>query len=219
MIRTDHKLRGEFLLISLLLFFVALPFLENNTTGEFILVLTQYLTLVAATVQLAAQRKVFKAAIPLGGLSMLLLMASHFHPVQPLLIANSLALMLFLGLVCISLFNYLGQTGRIDNGRIYASVSLYLLLGMFWYCLYSLINHVQPGSFASSGATIQGKAFPSTLLYFSLATLTTLGYGDVVAVGAVPRMFATLEAVAGVLYIAITVARLVSAYQRTHGEG
>ena len=54
----------------------------------------------------------------------------------------------------------------------------------------------------------------SELLYFSLATLTTLGYCDVVPVYNEVRMLAVLESVAGVLYVAITVAILVSSYRR-----
>jgi voltage-gated potassium channel len=56
------------------------------------------------------------------------------------------------------------------------------------------------------------------LLYFSLVTLTTLGYGDLLPVTPFARIVAALEAVTGVLYIAITVARLVAAYQRTENE-
>jgi Ion channel len=62
---------------------------------------------------------------------------------------------------------------------------------------------------------LSGRVEPSRLLYFSLATLTTLGYGDIVAVRPSARMFATLEAAAGVLYIAIFVASLVASYQST----
>jgi voltage-gated potassium channel Kch len=58
----------------------------------------------------------------------------------------------------------------------------------------------------------------ATLLYFSLVTLTTLGYGDLLPVTPFARIVAALEAVTGVLYIAITVARLVAAYQRTENE-
>lgn len=60
----------------------------------------------------------------------------------------------------------------------------------------------------------------SELLYFSLVTLSTIGYGDVVPVSGEARMLAALEGVTGVLYVAITVALLVSAYkqQGTSGE-
>ena len=50
----------------------------------------------------------------------------------------------------------------------------------------------------------------ATILYFSLATLTTTGYGDIVAVDPFARSFANLEAVLGQFYLAITVARLVT---------
>jgi hypothetical protein len=49
----------------------------------------------------------------------------------------------------------------------------------------------------------------TTLLYFSFATLTTLGYGDIVPTSPISRMLASLEAIAGQLYLAVLVARLV----------
>ena len=55
----------------------------------------------------------------------------------------------------------------------------------------------------------------ATFLYFSLVTLTTLGYGDIVPISPPARIFAAMEAATGVLYIAITVARLVAGYQKT----
>ena len=74
---------------------------------------------------------------------------------------------------------------------------------------------MQPASFQQ---TLTGAAHPRVdLLYFSLVTLTTLGYGDIVPVGEEVRMLAVLEAVAGVLYVAITVALLVSV--RIPGQG
>jgi len=91
-------------------------------------------------------------------------------------------------------------------------------LGIEWYALYSLLNAIQPGSFAEAGVTLVDRVHGSKFLYFSLATLTTLGYGDIVAVRPAARMLAALEAAAGVLYIAITVARLVASYQTISRE-
>jgi len=127
-------------------------------------------------------------------------------------------LALFLALVSVSLFAYLGRSGQITTGRIYVSVSLYFLLAMVWFAIYSLLDAIHPGSFAEAGATLVGRVAPSKILYFSLTTLTTLGYGDIVAVGPIARMTAALEAAVGVLYIAITVARLVASYQTRNRE-
>ena len=48
------------------------------------------------------------------------------------------------------------------------------------------------------------------MLYFSVTTLTTTGYGDIVAVDPFARSLANLEAVIEQFYLAITVARLVT---------
>ena len=53
------------------------------------------------------------------------------------------------------------------------------------------------------------------MLYFSLTTLTTLGFGDIVPISPPAKMVAALEATSGVFYVAITVARLVASYQTT----
>jgi Ion channel len=50
----------------------------------------------------------------------------------------------------------------------------------------------------------------ATMLYFSLATLTTTGYGEIVPVNQFARSLANLEPVIRPFYLAITVARLVT---------
>ena len=52
------------------------------------------------------------------------------------------------------------------------------------------------------------------LLYFSLVTLTTLGYGDITPLGAVARIWSALEALVGTLYLAVLISRLVGIYRR-----
>jgi len=128
-------------------------------------------------------------------------------------------LALFFLLVSVSLFAYLGQESSFTNSKLYVTVSLYFLLGLTWFAIYHVIHIIQPGSFLELGAPIVGKAHWSTFLYFSLTTLTTLGYGDIVAAKPTARMFAVLEAAVGVLYIAITVARLVSAANKDKETG
>jgi hypothetical protein len=69
-----------------------------------------------------------------------------------------------------------------------------------------------PGAFNIQGplALGGGEALQSHLFYFSFVTLTTLGYGDIVAVHPMARMLVILEGVAGQLFPAILIARLVS---------
>jgi hypothetical protein len=203
--------RSKFLLISIVMFFVLAPLIEDREVGALALIFNLYITLVASTIELAENRVLLWSAIPIAGSSMFLLLFSHYHHTPAFLVANGLVLALFFLLVSASLFAYLGKTGSFTNSRLYISVSLYFLLALTWFAIYHVINLVQPGSFMEAGAPITGEAHWSTFLYFSLCTITTLGYGDIVAVRPTARMLAVLEASAGVLYIAITVSRLVAA--------
>lgn len=58
-------------------------------------------------------------------------------------------------------FAHLGQPGQITRARLYVSVSLYFLLGLSWFGLYTFLNAIQPGAFAESGATLVGRVAPS----------------------------------------------------------
>jgi len=83
---------------------------------------------------------------------------------------------------------------------------------MQWFALYSAIDVFLPGSFLRSASIATDRQ--AELLYFSLVTLSTVGYGDIVPLNGEVRMLAALEGVTGVLYVAITVALLVSSYKQ-----
>jgi len=208
-----YRLRAFFLLCSILLFFVATPFVENREGGRTLVVLNLYLTLVAATLQLSEKRRLFLLAVSLSSASIGLLWLAEVYPSRAFSIASHVSLIAFVGLVCVSLFIYLGKKGTIDRERIVVSVCLYFLIALFWFAVFGLTDVVHPASFADAGVTLTGAIPPSKLLYFSMTCLTTSGFGDIVAIQPPARMLASLDAASGVLYIAITVARLVASYQ------
>jgi hypothetical protein len=117
----------------------------------------------------------------------------------------------FFALTAVRLFSYLHNSRSISLAELNTAVSIYLLLGATWAALYGVIENLHPGSFQLGGHVTDR---PSDLIYFSLVTLTTIGYGDIVPLTGEARMLAALEGVTGVLYVAITVAILVSGYRR-----
>jgi Ion channel len=207
----NRERRSKLLLASIILFYILPALSEDRDVGKLAILLVLYVALAAAAMELAEHRALFWSCIPLAVISMVLLALGQYFPNHFVLVARGVALAAFFSLVSISLFIYLGRAREITSGGIYISVSLYFLLGMSWFAIYSVINLAQPGSFVELGQPMPQNAPWSTILYFSLTTLTTLGYGDIVAVKPAARMFATLESAAGVLYVAITVSRLVAA--------
>lgn len=93
--------------------------------------------------------------------------------------------------------------------HVYAALDAYLLAGVFCGMLHFEIEHAWPGSYVASGAAL--PEFPlRTAIYFSFVTLATLGYGDIVPQSDVARGVTVVEAIAGQLYLAVLIARLVS---------
>ena len=66
------------------------------------------------------------------------------------------------------------------------------------------------GAFVNVVTPSGGPEEVATMLYFSLTTLTTTGYGDIVPVDPFARSLANLESVLGQFFLAITVTRLVT---------
>ena len=103
------------------------------------------------------------------------------------------------------------QDGPVTAHRIRGAVAGYLLLGTLFAKTYALIHYLLPGAFNVPATLTQyygetGEAF----YYFSIVTLTTVGFGDVTAVAPLARSFVMAEALIGQLYPAILIARLVS---------
>jgi hypothetical protein len=100
--------------------------------------------------------------------------------------------------------------GRITYRRLQGAVVVYLSFAAIFASAYTLIWVLKPGAFAHLDIATPGDSEAAAMLYFSLTTLTTTGYGDIIAVDPFARSLANLESVIGVFYVAITVARLVT---------
>lgn len=101
-------------------------------------------------------------------------------------------------------------TGSIDLNKLVGAVALYLILGMIWSVLYTIVLGIFPDAFRGIEPGPWYDNLPVTT-YFSFVTLTTLGYGDIVPVRPMAEILVVLEAVTGMFYLAVIVASLVGA--------
>jgi len=205
-----------FLLLSLFFVIVMYPFLDHRDARRLILGLLMFVPILLATVRLSQRKGWVWPTVLLMAATFIIGAASAVFPI-PILVGMKWAVMtVFFGLTVYGLFPYLRNARTVTDEHLYTAVSIYLLLGMQWFALYSAIDVFFPGSILHNGATTTDRS--SELLYFSLVTLSTIGYGDVVPLYGEVRMLAALEGVTGVLYVAITVALLVSAYKQQNGS-
>jgi hypothetical protein len=90
------------------------------------------------------------------------------------------------------------------------SISTYLLLGFTCGLFYIVLHDLQPNAFSfGAGAPVTETQTIPVLIYFSLTTLSTIGFGDITPVTLQARYVAVAEGITGQFYLAILVARLV----------
>lgn len=136
----------------------------------------------------------------------------------PLLVLSSFASITgFLLTAIFYTFKRIATENDVSANRIIGAIVVYLLLGVLWSVIYTMIELSWPNSFA--GFEVGGASqWDSEWLYFSFVTMTTLGFGDIAPVSALARVFTYMQAIFGQFYIAILVAGLVSGYISQRGE-
>lgn len=208
----DHYRHQPFIyfFVSILGLILLSPLVEEQVYGELLVRVLFTITMATAVWAASGQRKTLIVAVGLG-LPWLL-----FTWFGSGVLGNSLEVVARLLFVVFNMFVFVvilcrvTKSGVVDLNIICGSLGLYLLLAVNWGVTYVIIEGLFPGSFAANGTPIPWHKF----LYFSLTTITTLGYGDILPASPFARIWSTMEAVAGVLYMAVLVARLVSLYKK-----
>ena len=207
------RFSGVQFLSALILLIVTGPFIDEVEYG--ILIESVLITLV-----------LFSAVLAIGGRRRTLVLASvlvipalagkwvnYFRPdlVPPEIFLA--AAVLFTGYVVLHLFGFILRAPRVTMEVLCTAIANYLLLGLLWSFGYLLIARVNPDAFITSYGAASGHMLKgANSIYFSFATLCTVGYGDIVPASNVARMLAVLEAIVGMFYMTMLVARLVTLY-------
>ena len=166
-------------------------------------------------------RWIFRASLSLFSLSLFFTAISTVSGKTALVIGGQICTVVLLILGTYACFRAIFESGRIDEGRIFASLSLYLLFGVLFALIFAVIEEYMPGSFHDPD-TLSPDTVTRPLLqhfYFSFVTLATLGYGDIVPISGPAKGMAILEAVIGQMYLVVVVSRLVSLYGRSESKG
>lgn len=121
---------------------------------------------------------------------------------------QALFVILSFGMLALVILGQVFRDGPVTYHRIQGAIAAYLLLGATWAGAYELTALHFPDAF--TGSLDSGNGISNNWLYFSYATLSTVGYGDIAAHHPIARYLAVTEALVGQLYPAILIARLVS---------
>src|SRR5947208_16038565 len=201
------------LLIALALLFFFAPFVEAIKGGDIIVSLLLSLVLLSAVLAVASRGRMLAVAPLLAIPAVAGRWINHFHPhwLPPMIfLIAGIGLVAF---VVVNLLCFVLRAPSVNVEVLCASISAYLMLGLLWTMAYWLVDQLTPGgafSFNTNTGTRSMNGF--TGFYFSFITLSTVGYGDITPVSRIARWLAAMEAMTGLLYVAVLIARLVSLY-------
>jgi hypothetical protein len=153
-------------------------------------------------------------SIPAGFLSLGgYLLEGQFH--DRIVLVGHFMVAVFYAWAAVLIVSSLFRGQALSSDSIFGTVCGYLLLGMAWGVLYSMLDTVWPGSFEIGERLAEqvpaGHSRIHLFTYYSFITLTTVGYGDVTPLSTPARTCAWLEALTGQFYLAVLVAGLVGA--------
>lgn len=201
------------LLVALAALLICAPFVEELRGGHLILSALFSLVLLAAVFAVAARKRTLIIAIALAVPAITGRWINHFRPdlVHPAVFL--VCALLLLAFVITHLLRFILRAPVVTLEVLCASISVYLMLGLMWTIAYWLVDQLTPGgafSFNTNRGAQSMNGF--TGFYFSFITLSTVGYGDITPVSRFARWLAAMEAMVGLLYVAVLIARLVSLY-------
>ena len=199
------------LLLSLLLAILLTPVLDHDGWRRLVLAAVTFIPIVLSTVRLSQINLWRWPAVLLMLVNVIFVVAGNTFHSRALTGMRWVFLAAFFALTAVALFSYLRYSDIVTQAHLYTAVNIYLLLGLLWATLYLAIDAIYPGSIQMGSRPAERD---TELLYFSLITLSTIGYGDIVPLSGEARMLSALEGVTGVLYIAVTVAILVGRFER-----
>jgi voltage-gated potassium channel Kch len=192
------------------------PFVQRIPAGVLILDIVFLVILLSSIYAISERKKTFIISLILALAAFGSTVLNYSLMIVSLRLLAVSAYGLFFVLMAVTILSTIMKAKKVTTETIYASICVYLILGIIWTMLFSIIEIIEPGSFLSGGApVIDFHGDPVTrnvfanFIYYSFVTLTTLGYGDIIPASPHARALSSLEAVIGQLFIAVLIARLV----------
>ncbi len=200
-------------LVALVIMFITSPFLRLFRGGDLIEKAIGTLVLLSAVTAIGGRRRTLVTGALLVMPALAAKWIDHLRPgviPQEVIFASMLAFAVF---VVIHLLRFVLQAPRVNAEVLCAGIATFLMLGLCWAVVFTLVAKLDPGAFTFTlGHSQYNSMVGFEALYFSIGTLSGVCYGDIIPVSGGARMLALLEGMVGLFYLAVLISRLVSLY-------
>jgi hypothetical protein len=196
------------LLAAQLLAVVAYPFLDHSRVGSAVLGVLSMVAVALALWVVRSTPALTLIALGLGLPAVLMTMVEAAVPGEDWVVLTSALLHApFYFYVAYSTIRYLFDDDRVTTDELFAIGAAFTVVAWGFAYVFLAVTILAPGSIEPVG---HGTERFFDLLFFSFTNLTSVGLSDILPTGGEARSFVILEQVAGVMYVAMVISRLVA---------
>lgn len=190
--------------------FVNIPLSESQLLAPLVFAAAEFFLIISA-VLVASRNRVAAMAVLVSSVAALIgnTMRLENPTVFNILLGSSCSV-LFMAALGAVVWGAVFGPGRVTHHRIQGAIVLYLIVALAFAALYKIMITLIPGAISPLSAGSDLLVVGPRLLYFSLVTLTSTGYGDILPFHPIARSLANLETVIGQLFPATLLARIVT---------
>jgi membrane-bound ClpP family serine protease len=195
------------LLVGQLLAILAYPFLDTSTAGRALLGVLQMVLVFVAAAAVRNTPALNYVALWLGLPAMVFAVLEAVQPTTSWIVLVSACVHVpFYLYVSYALIRYLFHDDRVTRDELFATAAAFTVVAWAFAYVYAAVQVIWPDSFVGES----GETLPwFDLLFLSFTNLTSVGLSDVLPVDPHARSVVMIEQIAGVLYVALVIARLV----------
>ncbi len=200
----------SYLLISLIVLLLLFPIVSEVFIERVIFDVFLSIVLLSAVYTVSPKKHVFTIALLLSLPTFAGIWSTYFLKNFYVTLVGWSFAVAFFGFIGIIVLSDVLKAEKVTTDTIYAAICVYLLIGVTWALLYSVMEGIRPESFVIAHAQLSNATeYIPHFLYYSFVTLTTLGFGDITPITPAAKSFSYMEAVTGQIYVAVLIARLV----------
>lgn len=205
------------LFVFLLGYLVLYPYMQNSIVGYYVFRLLAIVITVLSVYAVSFRRSLIIIALALAIPALLDRLQILKADASALSILNTCLTLAFDAFIIVVIFRRVYVHGRPNSETIFGALCIYLLVGFGFSSIYRLAISVQPHAFYLDPLT-NLHTFPNRfdLIYYSFGTMTSLGAAGITAVSDPARSLTVIEAILGVLYLAVLISRLMGAYSSSN---
>lgn len=185
------------------------PFLDDSAGGRSALGMIGLIALVLAVFAVRATEALTWVSVVLGLPLVVLTFLESFHPTDPVVLSSALLHAAFYFYTAYALIRYMFHDDVVTADEVWATGATFTVVAWGFAYVFVAVQVVWPGSFT---AAIDPEAQRTwvELLFLSITNLTSTGLSDIAPVLPHARSVVAIEQIAGMLYIALVIARIIA---------